>query len=32
MKTAVACWFSPKWEVITTAFGEDTEKTVQFDI
>ena len=23
---------SPKWEVITTAFGEDTEKTVQFDI
>ena len=31
MKTA-ACWFSPKWEVITTAFGEDIEKTVQFDI
>ena len=31
MKTA-ACWFSPKWEVITSAFGEDSEKSIKFDI
>ena len=31
MKTA-ACWFSPKWEVITTALGEREEKTIRFDL
>ena len=31
MKSA-ACWFSPIWEVRTTALGEDMEKTVRFDI
>lgn len=31
MKSA-ACWFSPVWFVRTSALGEDTEKTVAFDI
>ena len=31
MKSA-ACWFSPIWEVRTTALGEAVEKTVRFDI
>lgn len=31
MKSA-ACWFSPIWEVRTTALGETVEKTVRFDI
>lgn len=31
MKSA-ACWFSPRWTVRTSALGEDTEKTVAFDI
>ena len=31
MKSA-ACWFSPIWEVRTTALGEVVEKTVRFDI
>ena len=31
MKSA-ACWFSPKWEVRTSALGEKVEKTVKFDI
>jgi hypothetical protein len=31
MKSA-ACWFSPIWEVRTTALGEAVERTVRFDI
>jgi len=31
MKSA-ACWFSPRWRVRTSALGEATEKTVDFDI
>jgi hypothetical protein len=31
MKSA-ACWFSPVWSVRTSALGEDTEKTITFDI
>jgi len=31
MKTA-ACWFSPVWEVKSTALGEKEEKIVKFDI
>ena len=31
MKSA-ACWFSPTWQVRTTALGESVEKTVRFDI
>ncbi|MCH8558626.1 MAG: ATP-binding protein [Balneolia bacterium] len=31
MKSA-ACWFSNKWQVKTTALGEELERTVNFDI
>lgn len=31
MKSA-ACWFSNRWEVRSTALGEDVERTVSFDI
>ena len=31
MKSA-ACWFAPNWSVRTTALGENTERTVIFDI
>lgn len=31
MKSA-ACWFSPIWSVRTSALGEETEKTIVFDI
>lgn len=31
MKSA-ACWFAPNWTVRTTAVGENTERTVIFDI
>lgn len=31
MKSA-ACWFAPNWSVRTSAFGEDIERTVSFDI
>lgn len=31
MKSA-ACWFSDHWSVKTTALGEDSEKTVSFDL
>ena len=31
MKSA-ACWFSPVWSVRTSALGEETEKTIVFDI
>ncbi|HEY3155372.1 MAG TPA: ATP-binding protein [Candidatus Eisenbacteria bacterium] len=31
MKSA-ACWFTPRWRVRTSALGEPTEKTVEFDI
>jgi len=31
MKSA-SCWFSDEWNVRTTALGEDTEKTVSFDM
>ena len=31
MKSA-ACWFSPTWEVRTSALGEPVERTVAFDI
>jgi hypothetical protein len=31
MKSA-ACWFSPRWQVRTKAFGEGIERTVKFDI
>ena len=31
MKSA-ACWFSPIWEVRTTALGEGVERVVRFDI
>jgi hypothetical protein len=31
MKSA-ACWFSPTWEVRTSALGEPVERTIAFDI
>ena len=31
MKSA-ACWFSPRWNVRTSALGEPVERTVRFDI
>jgi hypothetical protein len=31
MKSA-ACWFSPRWQVRTKAFGEPVQRTVKFDI
>jgi hypothetical protein len=31
MKSA-SCWFSDLWSVRTTAIGEDTEKTIKFDM
>ncbi len=31
MKSA-ACWFADKWSVRSTALGEETEKTVRFDM
>lgn len=31
MKSA-ACWFSPRWEVRTSALGEPVERSVSFDI
>ncbi len=31
MKSA-ACWFSPKWQVRTSALGEPVERSVAFDI
>lgn len=31
MKSA-ACWFSPRWEVVTSALGEPVERTIRFDI
>ncbi len=31
MKTA-ACWFSPKWSVLTKPINEDYSKTVEFDL
>jgi SAM-dependent methyltransferase len=31
MKSA-ACWFAERWQVSTSALGEDVERTVRFDI
>ena len=31
MKSA-ACWFAPRWYARTSAFGEDVERTIHFDI
>ena len=31
MKSA-ACWFAPRWQVRTSAIGEEVERTVRFDI
>lgn len=31
MKSA-ACWFAPKWQVLTSALGEAVERLVEFDI
>lgn len=31
MKSA-SCWFSPMWEVRTTAYGEPVERLIRFDI
>lgn len=29
---AAACWFSKKWSVRTSALGEKTERTIEFDV